>query len=79
LLVQTNDLKKLLSAGKSSLLLAVPAGAIFLSSIIGKRELAPTELLIPHLVFLTMFAFSMMRFVFTTALQERASRLTLRR
>jgi membrane-bound metal-dependent hydrolase YbcI (DUF457 family) len=67
-LTKTNDLRLLFRSKKSNLLLTVPSGAIFVSSIIGARaigmsERAPTELLIPHLIFLTVFTFSMMKFL----------------
>jgi membrane-bound metal-dependent hydrolase YbcI (DUF457 family) len=67
-LTKTNDLRLLFKSKKSNLLLTVPSGAIFVSSIIGARaigmsERAPTELLIPHLVFLTVFTFSIMKFL----------------
>ena len=67
-LTKTNGLRLLFKSKKSNLLLTVPSGAIFVSSIIGARaigmsERAPTELLIPHLVFLTVFTFSIMKFL----------------
>jgi len=67
-LTKTNDLRLLFKSGKSNLLLIVPSGAIFVSSIIGARAIglsqrAPTELLIPHLIFLTVFTFSIMKFL----------------
>jgi len=67
-LTKTNDLRLLFKSGKSNLLLIVPSGAIFVSSIIGARaiglsQIAPTELLIPHLIFLTVFTFSIMKFL----------------
>jgi len=63
---KTNDLRLLFKSEKSNLLLTVPSGAIFVSSIIGARAIglsqrAPTELLIPHLIFLTVFTFSIMK------------------
>jgi membrane-bound metal-dependent hydrolase YbcI (DUF457 family) len=66
-LTKTNDLRLLFNPKKSNLLLIVPSGAIFISSIIGARywhsERAPIELLIPHLIFLTIFTFSIMKFL----------------
>ena len=76
-LTKTNDLRLLVKSGKSNLLLTVPSGAIFVSSIIGMSETPlmelliphlvlltpPMELLIPHLVFLTVFTFSLMIFL----------------
>ena len=67
-LTKTNDLRLLFKSGKSNLLLIVPSGAIFVSSIIcaraiGLSQRAATELLIPHLIFLTVFTFSIMKFL----------------
>lgn len=62
-LAKTNDLRLLFRSQKSNLLLIVPSGAIFVSSIIGMSQKAPTELLIPHLVFLTIFTFPMVKFL----------------
>lgn len=62
-LTKTNDLKLLLKSAKSNLLLTIPSGAIFASSIIGMSKAAPIELLIPHLIFLTVFTFSIMKFL----------------
>jgi len=63
ILTKINDLELLLRRQKSNLLLIVPSGAIFASSIIGMSKAAPTELLIPHLIFLTVFTFSTMKFL----------------
>jgi len=62
-LTKTNDLRLLLKSAKSNLLLTIPSGAIFVSSIIGMSQEAPIELLIPHLIFLTVFTFSIMKFL----------------
>ena len=62
-LTKTNDLRLLFKSQKSNLLLIVPSGAIFISSIIGMSKAPPTELLIPHLVFLTIFTFSMVKYL----------------
>jgi len=67
-LTKTNDLRLLFKSEKSNLLLIVPSGAILISSIISARAIglsqrAPTELLIPHLIFLTVFTFSIMKFL----------------
>jgi membrane-bound metal-dependent hydrolase YbcI (DUF457 family) len=62
-LARTNDLRLLLKSEKLNLLLTVPSGAIFVSSFIGMSERAPIGLLIPHLIFLTVFTFSMMKFL----------------
>jgi len=67
-LTKTNDLRLLFRSQKSDLLLIVPSGAIFVSSIIGMSKTAPTELLIPHLVFLAVFTFSIMKFLLKKAL-----------
>lgn len=62
-LAQTKDIHQLLKPKRSNLLLAVPSGAIFLSSIVGMSPPAPIGLLIPHLAFLLIFAFSMLRYL----------------
>lgn len=62
-LTKTNDLRLLFKSQKSNLLLTIPSGAIFVSSIFGMSKTAPTELLIPHLIFLTVFTFSIMKFL----------------
>ena len=62
-LTKTNDLQLLFKSQKSNLLLTIPSGAIFVSSIIGMSKTAPIELLIPHLMFLTIFTFSIMQFL----------------
>jgi membrane-bound metal-dependent hydrolase YbcI (DUF457 family) len=58
ILFRTNDSRRLLKPSGSSLLLLVPAGAIFVSAILGKAEGVPFSLLVPHLVFLVLFAFA---------------------
>jgi len=63
ILTKTNDLRLLFKSQKPNLLLTVPSGAIFVSSIIGMSKRPPTELLIPHLVFLVIFTISIMRFL----------------
>lgn len=63
ILTKTNDLRLLFKSRKSNLLLTVPSGAIFISSIIGMSKAPPTELLIPHLIFLTIFTFSIIKFL----------------
>ena len=62
-LTKTNDSRLLFKSQKSYLLLIIPSGAIFVSSIIGMSKAAPIELLIPHLIFLTIFTFSIMKFL----------------
>lgn len=62
-LTKTNDLRLLFTSQKLNLLLIVPSGAIFVSSIIGMSKAAPIELLFPHLTFLTVFTFSIMKFL----------------
>jgi membrane-bound metal-dependent hydrolase YbcI (DUF457 family) len=71
ILTKTNDLTLLLRSQKSNLLLTVPSGAIFVSSIIGMSQKAPTELLIPHLIFLTVFTFSMVKLLSKKTLWNR--------
>jgi len=68
ILTKTNDLRLLFKSQKSNLLLTVPSGAIFVSSIIGMSKAPPRELLIPHLIFLTVFTFSIMKFLLKKAL-----------
>ena len=62
-LTKTNDLRLLFKSQRSNLLLTIPSGAIFVSSFISMSERAPIGLLIPHLIFLTVFTFSMMKFL----------------
>lgn len=62
-LTKTNDLRLLFRSQKSNLLLIVPSGGIFVSSIIGMSKAAPIGLLFPHLMFLAVFTFSIMKFL----------------
>jgi len=68
ILAKTNDLRLLFKSQRSNLLLTVPSGGIFVSSIIGMSKAPPTELLIPHLVFLTIFTFSIIKSLLKKAL-----------
>lgn len=63
ILIRTKDLQRLLNPHKSNLFLVVPSGAIFMSSIVGMSNMAPIELLFPHLVYLAIFTFSMWKFL----------------
>jgi len=63
ILVKTNDLRLLFRSQRSNLLLTIPSGGIFVSSFTGMSIRAPTVLLIPHLVFLAIFTFSIMNFL----------------
>jgi len=63
ILTLSHDIRVLLKPDKANLLLTIPAGAIFLSAILGIGYRAPMALLIPHLVFLTLFALSILSFL----------------
>lgn len=57
-LVRSGDIRLLVKPRKVNLLLLVPIGVIWLSVAIGVGQGVPPELLVPHLVFLTLFVLS---------------------
>lgn len=63
ILTLSHDIKVLLKPDKTNLLLTIPAGAIFLSAVLGIGYRTQMALLIPHLIFLTLFALSILSFL----------------
>ncbi len=61
ILAKTNDLKKLSQNNLSNLLLTIPTAVILLSILIGIGMQAPQALLIPHIIFLAIFALSILK------------------
>jgi membrane-bound metal-dependent hydrolase YbcI (DUF457 family) len=59
-LAKSGDLKLLLKPRKTNLLLTVPVGVIWLSAVMSFGQDVPLGLLIPHLVFLAVFALSIL-------------------
>jgi len=59
-LAKSGDLKLLLKPRKTNLLLTVPVGVIWLSAVMGFGQDVPLGLLVPHLVFLAVFALSIL-------------------
>jgi len=71
LLAKTNDWKTLFQNNQSNLLLTIPSAVILTSMLISIGTKIPATLLIPHMIFLSIFALSILKLVHHTQKTKR--------
>ena len=63
IMLRTKDMSKILEAKKTNLILAVPVVAVLLPTLLAYPFFVPSVLVIPHLVYLTIFLTSILAYV----------------